>query len=142
MHHSHRIWWQRRYSNTNFYYLSLTYVPTSVQQRYFDPVHPAHLSIGCLTWHPSSCSSAVAILPQILSGICFPVIIFVLKLEHQNDLKGTTSYKLKPSPFCLTSLDPMGLRSDFSLAQYLTACGGKRFQREDLQLAVSFELTC
>jgi hypothetical protein len=25
-----------------------------VQQRYLDPVHPDHLSVGCLTWHPSS----------------------------------------------------------------------------------------
>jgi hypothetical protein len=28
---------------------------------------------------------------------------------------------LKPSPFCLTQSDPAGLRSDFSLAQYLTS---------------------
>jgi hypothetical protein len=43
-----------------------------------------------------------------------------LKLGHQNDLKGATSYKLKPSPFCLTPSDPAGLQSDFSLAWYLT----------------------
>jgi hypothetical protein len=24
-----------------------------VQRRYLDPVHPDHLSVGCLTWHPS-----------------------------------------------------------------------------------------
>jgi hypothetical protein len=53
-------------------------------------------------------------------GIRFLIVTSVLKLGHQSDLKGTTSYKLKPSPFCLTPSDPVGLQLDFSLAQYLT----------------------
>jgi hypothetical protein len=72
------------------------------------------------------------ILPWIPSEIRFLIVTSVLKLGHRNDLKGATSYKLKPSPFCLTPLDPAGLRSDFSLARYLTILHDIHMERPEV----------